>query len=68
MLPQGSQALLEQIWEDSKTGEAYQIYREQERLAKESLLEFEQEYPGVAKEENIEDILRALKKEKEQEK
>lgn len=68
MLPQCSQALLEQIWEDSKTGEGYQIYREQERLAKESLLEFEQEYPGAAKEENVEDILRALKKKKGQEK
>lgn len=68
MLPQGSQALLEQIWEDSKTGEAYQIYREQERLAKESLMEFEQEYSGAAKEENVEDILRALKKKKGQEK
>ena len=39
-LPQGSQALLKQILEDSKTGELYQVYREQERLAKESLLEF----------------------------
>ena len=68
MLPHGSQALLEQIWEDSKTGEAYQIYREQEQLAKESLMKFEQEYPGVAKEENVEDILRALKKKKGQEK
>ena len=67
-LPQGSQALLEQILEDGKAGELYQVFLEQERLAKESLLEFEQEYPGVAKEENIEDILRALKKEKEQEK
>ena len=54
--------------EEGKTGELYQVYREQERLAKESLLEFEQEYPGAAKEENVEDILRALKKEKEQEK
>lgn len=67
-LPQGSQALLEQILEDSKTGELYQVYREQERLAKESLLEFEQEYPGAAKEENVENILRALKEKKEQEK
>ena len=67
-LPQGSQALLEQILEDSKTGELYQVYREQERLAKESLLEFEQRYPGATKEENVENILRALKEKKEQEK
>lgn len=67
-LPQGSQALLEQILEEGKTGELYQVYREQERLAKESLLEFEQEYPGAAKEENVEDILRALKRKKGQEK
>lgn len=67
-LPQGSQALLEQILEDSKTGELYQVYREQERLAKESLLEFEQQYPGATKEENVENILRALKEKKEQEK
>ena len=33
-LPQGSQALLEQILEEGKTGELYQVYREQERLAK----------------------------------
>ena len=67
-LPQGSQALLEQILEDSKTGELARVHREQERLAKESLLEFEQEYPGAAKEENVEDILRALKRKKGQEK
>lgn len=54
--------------EDSKTGELYQVFLEQERLAKESLLEFEQEYPGAAKEENVEDILRALKRKKGQEK
>ena len=67
-LPPGSQALLERILEDGKAGELYQVYREQERLAKESLLEFEQEYPGAAKEENVEDILRALKRKKGQEK
>ena len=67
-LPQESEALLEKILKEGQTGELYQVYREQVRLAKESLLEFEQNYPGAAKEENLADILRALKKKKEQEK
>ena len=38
-----------------------------ERMAKESLIDFEKQYPGVTNTDNVNDIIRNLKKRKEQE-
>ena len=41
--------------------ELYRLYREEEKNSKETLIEFEKDYPGVAKEDNIGEILKNLK-------
>lgn len=50
------------------TGELEQMYSrivDEERAAKDTLLEFEQDYPGVANTENVNSILNTLKAKKE---
>ena len=45
----------------------YEQYRSHEKMAKESLIDFEKKYPGVTNMDNVNDIIRNLKKRKEQE-
>ena len=41
--------------------EVYQTIRDSEKQAKESLLEFSEEYPDALKESNVEDVLKNLR-------
>ena len=65
-LPQDSRSLIAEIMQDEQYEALYEQYRRNERIAKESLLDFEKTYPGVANTDNVNDIIRNLKKRKEQ--
>ena len=45
----------------------YEQYRNNERMTKETLIDFEQKYTGVTNTDNVNDIIRNLKKRKKQE-
>ena len=51
--------------ESGRLEELYRLYREEEKNSKETLIEFEKDYPGVAKEDNIGEILKNLKARKQ---
>ena len=66
-LPQDSRDLIAQVLQDEQYEALYEQYRSNEKIAKESLLDFEKAYPGVVNTDNVKDIIRNLKKRKEQE-
>lgn len=66
-LPQGSRELITNIMQDEQYEALYEQYRNNERMAKESLVEFEKTYPGVTNADNVNDIIRDLKRRREQE-
>ena len=66
-LPQDSRDLIAQVLQDEQYEALYEQYRSNEKIAKESLLDFEETYPGVVNTDNVKDIIRNLKKRKEQE-
>ena len=59
-LPQDSRALIAEVM-------LYEQYIRNERITKESLLDFEKIYPGIANTDNVDDIIQNLKARKEQE-
>ena len=65
-LPQDSRGLIAEVMRDEQYEALYEQYRSNERIATESLLDFEKTYPGVANTDNVNDIIRNLKKRKEQ--
>lgn len=65
-LPQDSRNLIAEVMQDEQYEALYEQYRSNERIAKESLLDFEKTYPSVANTDNVNDIIRNLKKRKEQ--
>ena len=65
-LPQDSRNLIAEVMQDEQYEALYEQYRSNERIAKESLLDFEKTYPGVTNTDNVNDIIRNLKKRKEQ--
>ncbi len=64
-LPQNSQELITEIMRDGQLEKLYEQYRTIEKVAKESLIEFEQKYPNVTNTDNVNDIIRNLRKRKE---
>lgn len=66
-LPKSSQELIFEIMKGDQLEKLYAQYRDIEKSAKESLIDFEHKYPGVTNTNNVGDIIRNLKKRKEQE-
>lgn len=63
-LPENAKPLLERILQDNNLQALYQQSRNEEKEAKGILIEFTKDYPGVVKEDNLENILKALKNRK----
>ncbi len=66
-LPLNSQEFITEIMKDGQLEKLYEQYRNTEKSARESLIDFEQKYPGVTNKDNANDIIRSLKKRKEHE-
>jgi len=66
-LPQDSRDLIAEVMRDEQYEALYEQYRSNERITKESLLDFEKIYPGIANTDNVDDIIQNLKARKEQE-
>lgn len=66
-LPRESKDLITDIMRYEQYEALYEQYRNNERMVKESLIDFEKKYPGVTNTDNVNDIIRNLKKRKEQE-
>lgn len=62
VIPHDSAQFIENLLQNSNYIEAYQRIREEELLNKDTLIEFEQNYPNVANEDNINNILLAAEK------
>lgn len=69
MLPDGSLPLMESMLESDDYEKLYKTYREKEKDNADSLIQFEENYPGIIKECNVDQILKNLNelKEKNQE-
>lgn len=66
-LPQDSRELITEVMRDAQYEKLYEQYRSNEKSAKESLIDFEKKYPGVTNTDNVNDIIKNLKKRKERE-
>ena len=66
-LPKASQEFIGEITKEGQLDKLYEKYRNTEKLAKESLINFEKDYPGVTNTDNVNDIINSLKKRKESE-
>ena len=64
-LPENSERLLEKAFADGNFGELYKQSREDEKEAKEILVEFEEEYPHTLKTENIDSVLELMKRKRD---
>lgn len=62
-----SSAFLQAVIESGNYEALYQQYRQEEQASKKELLDFEEQYPGVTTDGNINDILETLKKRRDQE-
>ena len=60
-LPADARPMLERIMSEGKLESLYALYRQQEKESKEALVDFEKDYPGVTREDNIGDILKSLR-------
>ncbi len=65
-LPIESIKLIEKIIREENYDKLLEIYRYNEKLAKEVLVDFEGEYPGIANDDNANEIIENLRKRKEQ--
>lgn len=63
-LPMESQSLITHIMQDDRYELLYDHYRNQEKMAKEALLSFDQNYPGTIKTDNVNQIIHSLQKRK----
>jgi hypothetical protein len=66
-LPQRSKDLIENVMLDEQYEALYEQYRNNEIKVKESLIDFEKNYPGVTNTDNVNDIICNLQKRKKQE-
>jgi len=64
-LPQDSRELITEIMQEDRLEVLYDQYRNSEIAAKESLIDFEKKYPEVVTGDNVNDILKELKKRRE---
>lgn len=63
-LPDDSLTLIRDAFKQDDLMEYYQWYRNEEAENKHILLEFQERYPGAAKQENIPDILKKAREKK----
>lgn len=63
-LPESSRKFLNHIFNIGDIEKLYEVYREQEKRNREALIEFEEQYPHVANNDNVGDILKKLKEKK----
>lgn len=61
-LPSNAKSLILSLLDSKNLEMIYAVYKEEERENRSLLIDFEEDYPEVASEDNIEDILIALKK------
>ena len=59
-MPEGSLELIQRILSEADLDSLYRIYTQQEQNAKQALITFEEVYPQILKEDNLDDILRHL--------
>ena len=59
-MPENAQALIQGILANEDMDALYEVYANEEAAAKEALITFEDKYPDVLKENNIEEILNHL--------
>lgn len=64
-MPELAHSLIESILTNNNLESLYQQYRDEEKLNKEVLPQFEKDYPGVAEKDNIHDIITNLKSRKD---
>ncbi len=64
-LPTDSIDLISNIIKNNQLDKLYEQYKLNERVAKETLIEFEDKYSGVANNSNVDDIIKQLQKRKE---
>lgn len=67
-LSQDSIELIVEVMQEGQLEILYEQYRSSEKAAKESLVDFEKKYPGVTNVDNVNDIIKGLKKRKEKRK
>lgn len=65
-IPDDSVAFIKDTLAHGRYEEVYQTIRNSEKQAKETLLEFSEEYPDALKESNVEDVLNSLKARKKE--
>ena len=66
-LPADSRDFIAKVMQDGQLEMLYEQYRNNEKTAKESLLDFEHSYPGTVNKDNVNDIIAVLKKRREEE-
>ena len=64
-IPESSRIFIEETVEGGNYQERYKLIRSEEQETKESLLEFEKDYPGRLNERNIEDVVSTLRNKRE---
>lgn len=60
-IPNTSKRLAEQLIQETDYEKLYDKYRDSEKDSKESLIEFEEKYPGVTNRDNVNDIINMLR-------
>ena len=65
-LPEKSQRFMEDVMNDGHFDALYQQVSASEQDAHNALLRFEKDYPGVTNEANVDEIIKALQKKKDQ--
>lgn len=63
-LPQNSRELIAKITQNGQLEKLYEQFRSNEKAAKDSLIDFERNYPGVTNADNINDIIDSLRNRK----
>lgn len=66
-LPPDSRDFIEKVMRDGQLEALYEQYRSTEKAAKEALVDFEKKYPGVTNTDNVNDIIKSLKRRREME-
>ena len=64
-IPEDSRTFLQNALRNGNYAAVYEQVKQEELHAKDILLDFQQDYPGVTNESNVNEILQALKKKKQ---
>ncbi len=64
VLPQNSKEIIHDLFDTQNLEHVFIEYRNNEKEAKDDLLEFEKDYPGVTNEHNVNEIIKSLKSRK----